>query len=197
VRRTGEGPGSTGAGEREVRVATAPSIDRTRTVRTNPPRRLHEPFTPRREYPRRTEAIRKEGAMRRGWGVVAAALGAVVLVGVAVGAYHAGVDAGVMGGADAGHVVEVVGPGYGYWHGGFFPFGLLFFPLVVIGIVLLVRFAVAPRGWGHGWNHHGDHPHGPWSDEGRARFEERFGEWHRRQHDQGSTSPDPGGGAAS
>ncbi|MGZ4114987.1 MAG: hypothetical protein ACXVQT_07920 [Actinomycetota bacterium] len=94
-------------------------------------------------------------------------------------------------------MVEVVGPGYGWHGGGFFPFGFLFFPLVVIGVVLLVRFAIGgPRAWVHGWDH-GHGPHGPWSDEGRARFEERFGEWHRHQHEQGSTSPDPGGGTAS
>jgi hypothetical protein len=134
--------------------------------------------------------------MRRGWGVLAAVIGVLLIVAVAVGAYHAGVDSGITRGADAGHVVEVVGPGYGYWHGGFFPFGLLFFPLVVVGIVLLARFALGgPRGWGHGWDH-GHGPHGPWPDE-RARFEERFGEWHRRQHEQGDASPDPGGGAAS
>ncbi|MGZ4131262.1 MAG: hypothetical protein ACXVPR_10625, partial [Actinomycetota bacterium] len=64
-------------------------------------------------------------------------------------------------------------------------------------VVLLVRFAIGgPRAWVHGWDH-GHGPHGPWSDEGRARFEERFGEWHRHQHEQGSTSPDPGGGTAS
>jgi hypothetical protein len=143
-------------------------------------------------------SIRKEDAVGRGWRVLVVVLIALAIVGIGLGAYHAGVDEGVrQAAADGGRVVEVVGPGYG-WHGyGFFPFGFLFFPLVVIGIVLLVRFAVGgPRGWGHGWDH-GHGPHGPWSEEGRARFEERFGEWHRHQHEQGSTSPDPGGGTAS
>jgi hypothetical protein len=131
--------------------------------------------------------------MRRGWAIaLAATLGVLLLVGVAVGAYHAGVDAGV---TRDGHVVEVVGrPGYAYgWHGGFFPFGLFFFPLAIIGVFLLVRLAVGGPRWGGGWGHG---PYGAWSPEGRARFEERAGEWHRRQHEQGSTSPDPGGGSA-
>jgi hypothetical protein len=145
----------------------------------------------------RSEITDPEGGwkMRRGWPIVAAILGVLLLVGVGVAAYNAGVGAGARPAVESGHVVQVVGPGYG-WHGGwFFPFGFLFFPLFIIGIVLLVRFAIGgPRGWGRGYGWGG--PHGPWSDEGRARFEDRFDEWHRRQHEQGSTSPDPGGGAA-
>jgi hypothetical protein len=140
-------------------------------------------------------SIRKEGAMRRGWGIVAVIVGVLLLVGVGIASYNAGVDAGITRGGGAGHVVEVVGPRYGYgWHGGFFPFGLLFFPLVILGVILLIRFAVGGPRWGHGWGYGPGH-HGPWSEEGRARFEERFDEWHRRQHEQGSTSPDPGGGS--
>jgi hypothetical protein len=133
--------------------------------------------------------------MRRGWGIAAAILGVLLLIGVGLGAYNAGLDVGVHRGADAGQVVEVVGhPGYGYgWHGGFFPFGFLFFPLLIVGIVLLVRFAVGGPRWRGGWAY-GQGPHGPWSDEGRRRFEERFDEWHRHQHERGSTSPDPGSG---
>jgi hypothetical protein len=132
--------------------------------------------------------------MRRGWPIVATIVGVLLLVGVGVAAYNAGLDDGVRRGAEAGQVVEVVG-GHGYgWHGGwFFPFGFLFFPLIIIGTILLVRFAVGGRrfwGPGYGWGA----AHGPASDEGRARFEDRFDEWHRRQHEQGSTSPNPGGG---
>ena len=45
---------------------------------------------------------------------------------------------------------EVVGHGWGYGYGrGFgFPFGLILFPLFVIGIVLLVRGAFARGRWG-------------------------------------------------
>ena len=133
--------------------------------------------------------------MRRGWAVaLTAILATVLLVAVAVGAYHAGVDAGVTRGAEAGHVVEVVGGPYGYgWHGGFFPFGLLFFPLLIVGGILLARLAIGGPRWRGGWGY-GPGPGGGRSDEGRSRFEDRFDEWHRRQHEQGSTSADPGGG---
>ncbi len=128
--------------------------------------------------------------MRRGWAIVATILVVLAVVGIAVGAYNVGIDEGVRRGADAGQVVEVVGRGY--WHGGgFFPFGLILFPLFVIGIFWLVGFAFrGPRG---GWNHeHGRF--GPWSEEGRARFEDRFQEWHRRQHEQTSSGSETPGG---
>jgi hypothetical protein len=131
--------------------------------------------------------------MRRGWAIVAGVLVVLALIGVGVGAYNAGLHVAVRDAAESGRVV--VGPGYG-WHGygwggfGFFPFGLLFFPLLIIGIVLLVRFAMGGPRWG-GW---GPGPHAPRPDEARSRLEERFDEWHRRQHEQGSTSADPGGG---
>jgi hypothetical protein len=110
--------------------------------------------------------------MRRGWAIVAAVLVVLVTIGVAVGAYNAGIDEGVRRGAEAGQVVEVVGGRYGYGHG-FFPFGLFLFPLFIIGAIFLVSRAFrGPRGsWGH------DHGpgFGPWSEEGRARFEDRAG----------------------
>lgn len=131
--------------------------------------------------------------MRRGWAIVATILAILAVVAIAIGAYNVSLDEGVRRGADAGQVVEVVGRGYGYWHGGFFPFGLILFPLFVIGIFWLVGAAFrGPRG---GWNHeHGPGPFGPWSDEGRARFEERFQEWHRRQHEQAPAGGETAGG---
>jgi hypothetical protein len=155
--------------------------------------------------PRRIE----EGGekMRRGYGIVAAIVGILLLVAVAVGAYHAGMTAEAVHG---GHVVQVVGPAVGVWHPWFFPFGFLFFPLIIIGVILLVRFAVGGPRWGHGWGYgpgggwgHGPGNHGPWSDEGRARFEDRFEQWHRHQHERtpgGETPPEvptpPGPGPA-
>jgi len=128
--------------------------------------------------------------MRRGWMVAATILAVLAVIGIAVGAYNVGLDEGVRRGAEAGQVVEVVGRGY--WHGGFFPFGLILFPLFLFGIFWLVGAAFrGPRG---GWNHeHGPGRFGPWSEEGRARLEERFGEWHRRQHEE-APSGDPAGG---
>lgn len=121
--------------------------------------------------------------MRRGWAIAAAILVVLVTIGVAVGAYNAGIDEGIRRGAEAGQVVEVVGGRYGYGHG-FFPFGFFLFPLFIIGTIFFVSRAFGgPRGpWGR------DHGpgYGHWSDEGRARFEERAGDWHRRQHEQAS-----------
>jgi hypothetical protein len=140
--------------------------------------------------------------MRRGWPIVLAIVVTLLLVGVGVGAYNAGVNAGIEQAADSSQIVQVVGYG---WHHGFFPFGLFLFPLFLFGLFFLIGGAFRRGRWGGGPGHH----HGPWSsEEGRARFEERANEWHARQHEQGSsseavarrqqgsTSPDPGGGAA-
>jgi hypothetical protein len=76
----------------------------------------------------------------------------------------------------------VVGDRYG--HGFFFPFGFFLFPLFIFGAIFLVSRAFrGPRGsWGH------DHApgYGPWSEEGRAGFEDKASDWHRRQHEQAS-----------
>lgn len=129
--------------------------------------------------------------MRRGLPIVLAIVLVLTVTGVAFGAYHAGIDEGIRRTADAGQIVEVVGDGYrGHVGFGFFPFGLFLFPLFLFGIFWLVGGAFRRGPWG------GGHEHGPWrTDEGRARFEQRFDEWHARQHEQGSTSPDLGGGA--
>jgi hypothetical protein len=120
--------------------------------------------------------------MRRGWAIVAAVLVVLVTAGIAVGAYNAGLDEGIRRAADSDQVVQVVG-GYGRGYG-FFPFGFFLFPLFIFGAIFLVGRAFrGPRGpWGH------DHGpgYGPWSEEGRARFEDRATDWHRRQHEQGS-----------
>lgn len=125
--------------------------------------------------------------MRRGWVIVATIFVVLAMIGLGVGAYNAGVDEGIRRTAEAGQVVEVVGGR----HYGFFPFGFFLFPLFLIGTFFLIGWAFrGGRGrWGHGPGF------GPWSEEGRARFEERAGEWHRRQHeqvaggDEGGTSP--------
>jgi hypothetical protein len=153
--------------------------------------------------------------MRRTMVVGAVILAIVAMIGIGVAAFNVGVHQGVThelaqsGSAD--QVVRVVGPGYG-WYGygrGFgFPFGLILFPLFIIGIVLLVRGAFArgrwggprwgPGGWGPGgWGPGGPGgpggygPHGPWG--GPAAFDE----YHRRLHEpQATAGPDdaPAGG---
>ena len=99
--------------------------------------------------------------MRRTMVVGAAILALLAVIGIGVAAYSAGVDEGISrevaqsGNAD--QVVRVVGHGWGYGPGFGFPFGLILFPLFLIGIVLLVRGAFArgrwggpPRWWGPG-----------------------------------------------
>lgn len=127
--------------------------------------------------------------MRRGWAIVAAILVVLVTAGIAVGAYNAGLDEGIRRAADSSQVVEVVGDRYG--HGFFFPFGFFLFPLFIFGAIFLVGRAFrGPRGY---WGHDHGAGYGPWSEEGRARFEDRASDWHRRQHeqvsDQESTGP--------
>lgn len=122
--------------------------------------------------------------MRRGWAIVAAILVVLVTAGIAVGAYNAGLDEGIRRAADSSQVVEVVGDRYG--HGFFFPFGFFLFPLFIFGAIFLVSRAFrGPRGY---WGGHDHGPgYGPWSEEGRARFEDKATDWHRRQHgEQGS-----------
>lgn len=117
--------------------------------------------------------------MRRGFVIVAVVLLVLAGIGIGVGSYHAGVDEGierqlVESGEDV-QVVRVVGDRD---RGGFFPFGLLFFPLFLFGIFALVRAAR--------WRGHRGGP-GSWGppDAWKEHAQDRFDEWHRRQHEQG------------
>ena len=122
--------------------------------------------------------------MRRGWVIAATILVVLAVVGIGIGAYNAGIDEGIRRGAEAGQVVEVVGSGHG-----FIPFGFFLFPLFVMGTILLVGKAFrGPRGhWGHGHGSGSGPGSGPWSEEGRTRFEDRARDWHRRQHEEVSS----------
>ena len=137
--------------------------------------------------------------MRRTMVVGAAILAVLAVIGVGVAAFNAGIDEGVSrqlaSSGDTGQVVRVVGHGWGYGYGrGFgFPFGLILFPLFVIGIVLLVRGAFwrgrwgGPRWGGPGWGPGGGYgPPGPWG--GPAGFDE----YHRRLHEQPPAPSGPG-----
>jgi hypothetical protein len=124
---------------------------------------------------------RKEGEMRRWYGIGVALL--VILGGIAigVGAYNAGIHEGLERSGDAAEVVRYVGPGFG------FPFGLVLFPLFFFGIFALMRGAFWRRGWdGHG---HGPSGPGPWGKGGPPAFEE----WHRRQHERSPEQTSAGG----
>jgi hypothetical protein len=124
--------------------------------------------------------------MRRGFGIVAAVVAIVVAVAIGIGAYNVGYDHGL----DANGSVQVVRY-VGGWHGGFFPFGLLLFPLLIFGFFALMRAAF----WGGRWQGHDHDHHGPMGGPGGwGRREELFQDWHRRQHEAGSGSGGSAGG---
>ena len=90
--------------------------------------------------------------MRRTMVVGAVILAIVAMVGIGFAAFNAGVDEGISRdlaqSQNGAQVVRVVGHGYGYGYGRGFPFGLILFPLFIIGIVLLVRGAFVRGRWG-------------------------------------------------
>ena len=133
--------------------------------------------------------------MRRTMVVGAAILAILAVIGIGVVAFNAGIDEGVSrqlaSSGDTGQVVRVVGPGWGHGYGrGFgFPFGLILFPLFVIGIVLLLRGAFWRGRWGGGprwWGPGGYGPGGPGGDGPSWGGPQAFDEYHRRLHDQPS-----------
>ena len=133
--------------------------------------------------------------MRRTMVVGAAILAILAVIGVGFAAFNAGVDQGVSQelarGGDTQQVVRVVGHGWGYGYGrGFgFPFGLILFPLFVIGIVLLLRGAFWRGRWGGGprwWGPGGYGPGGPGGYGPSWGGPQAFDEYHRRLHDQPS-----------
>ena len=121
--------------------------------------------------------------------VLAAIALAVVLGGIGIGLYNAGVSEGVAEAARAAQAAgegdAVVyppyvgggpghGPGYGYGgHGGFGFFGILF---TILFLFLVFGLARAAFGWGRGGGHGGPGP-GGWG--GR---DERIAEMHRELH---------------
>ncbi len=132
-------------------------------------------------------------------------------VGIGVGAYNLGVSRGLEHGGHAVEAVRVVGPGFHHGYGyGYFPFGLILFPLFLLGIFLLLRGAFWRGRWGGpgygpgGWGGPGARSWGgpgPWGQGGPAAGE-RAEEWHRRQHgdqagerqrEQAGEQPDGGG----
>lgn len=126
--------------------------------------------------------------MRRTMVIGLVLLAILAAVGIGVGAYNAGVSEGLQQGSDGAQVVRVVGPGYGAGFG--FPFGLILFPLFVLGIVLLLRGAFWRGRWGgRGYGPWGPGRPGPWGPGGPQRFED----WHRRQHEQPADQAGGGG----
>jgi hypothetical protein len=113
--------------------------------------------------------------MRRGAWIWILLLVALVAVAVGIGAYNMGLSEGLEEAGRTGEVVRVIDG-----HRGFFPFGLILFPLFFFGLFFLARAAF----WGRGW-----HDHRPWGPGGRR---EAIEEFHRRLHEEGTTQ-DSGG----
>ena len=126
------------------------------------------------------------------------ALGAIVvlvLAGIGIGIYNAGVSQGIAQAATLPEGTTVVAPaayGYGCGHPGFFGFGFLwilfpiFFFLLLFG---LARAAFGGRRWGGpGWGPGGYGPNG-WHEE----RERRMAEYHQRLHDERARDPGDAG----
>ena len=118
--------------------------------------------------------------MRRGQVIALVLVAVLAAVGIGIGAYNAGVDAGAVQAvtetAEGAEVVRVIDGDRR--HG---PWGFFLFPLFIIGMIVLLK-ALFWRG-----HHHGHGPGGGgWGDRG-AMFEE----WHRRMHGDSSAPPAP------
>jgi hypothetical protein len=120
--------------------------------------------------------------MRRS-GMGFAILSLLLAIGVGIGAYSIGYHHGLAVNGSV-EVVRYVG-----WHAfGFFPFGLLLFPLFFILVFGLFRGAFWRGGWG-GHDHHGPWGHGSGGPIGPGK-REVFEDWHRHQH--GADAPEGG-----
>jgi hypothetical protein len=127
------------------------------------------------------------------------ALGAVVvlvLAGIGIGIYNAGVSQGI---AQAGTlpegstVVAPVGYGYGWGHPGFFGFGFLWILFPIFFFLLLFGLARAAFGGGRRWGGPGRGPGGYGPNGWHEERERRMAEYHRRLHDEeAGRSADPG-----
>ncbi|MDQ1566221.1 MAG: hypothetical protein QOF96_1101 [Actinomycetota bacterium] len=132
---------------------------------------------------------------RRMWtGLLVGLLVAIGLVAVGAGAYHAGerhsgpVATVVPGNGVAAPDGTVRVIGYDHWRGGP-PFGFLF-PLLFIGLIVLLVTGRRRAYWGHphgpgrGWGG----PYGP--DGGPGGREAMLADWHRRAHGEPADAAD-------
>jgi hypothetical protein len=119
-----------------------------------------------------------------GKGFLVFVLAIVLALGVAavgIGAYQAGLAAGIAQGG--GTVVAPYPPAYGWQPFGFgfglFGFlGMLVFFVLLFGILRAIVFSGRGRGWGGPGRWDREHDHGRWTSR-----EEQFDDWHRRRHD--------------
>ena len=136
--------------------------------------------------------------MRRGFGLVGLLVTVILFVIVGAIAYNVGWSDGVNTHLPAATQGDGGPYYYGphYWGGGFGFFGILWFLLIVFGLLWLFRIAFFGFGrrmmGGGGWGYKGGWGYG---QGGPRSFEDRAQEWHRRQHGEqppsGSTPPPP------
>lgn len=126
------------------------------------------------------------------------ALGAIVvlvLAGIGIGIYNAGVSQGIAQAATLPEGTTVVAPvgygyGYGWGHPGFFGFGFLWILFPIFFFLLLFGLARAAFGggrrWGGpGWGGPGWGPRGGYGPNGwHEERERRMAEYHQRLHDE-------------
>jgi hypothetical protein len=123
----------------------------------------------------------------------------VVLAGIGVGIYDAGVQQGIAQTASVpAGTLPYAAYGYGF-HGGFGFLGLLFplfFLFLIFGIARMA-FRGGRGGWGHGYGRGygkwGPGPGGPGM--GGSDRETWVADWHRRLHEDGGSTPPTGPGA--
>jgi hypothetical protein len=129
------------------------------------------------------------------------ALGAIVvlvLAGIGIGIYNAGVSQGIAQAAtlpEGTTVVAPVGYGYGWGHPGFFGFGFLWILFPIFFFLLLFGLARAAFGGGRRWGGPGwgPGPGGYGSNGWHEERERRMAEYHQRLHDeQAGRTADPG-----
>lgn len=136
--------------------------------------------------------------MRRGFGLVGLLVTVILFVIVGAIAYNVGWSDGVNTHLPAATQGDGGPYYYGphYWVGGFGFFGILWFLLIVFGLLWLFRiafFGFGRRMWGGGWGYKGGF--GPGRGYGiPPGIDERMQEWHRRAHGEqpsGTTPPPP------
>jgi hypothetical protein len=158
------------------------------------PHRLHHPFTIGADPEVDKDSRPKERDMnRKVWtGVLAGVLAAGVLLSVAAGAYRAGQRHEVTvtrvtgdGTLADGGVVRVIDDGR--WGHGPGP-GFLLFPLLGIGLVVLLVGRGRRGGYGGGWC--GPGPGAGWGPESRMP-NPGMEDWHRRAHEEPSPTASP------
>ena len=118
----------------------------------------------------------------------------VILAGIGVGIYDAGVQQGIaQTAAVPAGTLPYAAYGYGF-HGGFGFLGLLFpiFFLFLIFGIARAAFRGGRGGWGHGHGYGKWGPGGPWM--GGSDRETWVADWHRRLHEDGGSTPPTGTG---